>query len=87
MTVETMDEKDDENCLLLEWQLPFFQTHRHQLTKERRKFVRTRLETLRDNKSANNISNLSFSKFQQTPNYLLTRDKPLFSYSDILGNW
>jgi len=48
MAVEAVDEKDDENCLFLEWKLPFFQTHRHQLTKERRKFVRTWLETLQN---------------------------------------
>jgi len=52
MTVEAVDEKNDESCLFFERQPAFLQTHHHQLPKECGKFVRTRLETLDHNKSA-----------------------------------
>jgi len=46
VTVEAMDKKNEKNGLFLERKSLFLQTHRHQLTKECGKFVRTRLETL-----------------------------------------
>lgn len=46
MTVEAVDEKNDENRLLFERKSILAQAHYHQLLKESRKLVRTRLETL-----------------------------------------
>jgi len=48
MTVEAVDEKDHEKCLLFEWKSLFSQTHHHQVPEERGKLVGTWLETLPD---------------------------------------